>query len=274
MAHSKPVHNSPQVTLVDFTSNLRVPEINTSATIQQLKIPDDFIKFIAPARICVAGPSQSGKSHFIYNLVKFREIVFNVKFKRIMYCMPPNCFNTRIDFINKLKDSCTDIQLQIIEDMPRIEELGLDLDTEPKLLIIDDLMRKAFAADDIVDLITQKSHHANITVIMTTQNIFQPSKHGKSIVRSCSHTVIFWDSVDVQLLSLLSQQMFPKSHNFLYQCFNWLHKNNIGEHARAPYVIIDGTPQSPLSRQMRVRSRIFPTQEDSEIKPIFFFPDE
>ena len=150
--------------------------------------------------------------------------------------------------------------------------LALDLDTRPKLLIIDDLMRKAFNLVDVLDLLTQTSHHANISVILTTQNIFLPSRYGKSIIRNCSTTCIFWDSNDVQMLNILSMQMFPKGNNFLHQCFNWIHHHP--QKINIPYVIIDGAPQSLLSRQMRVRTNIFPEDVGGSSTPIFFFPED
>lgn len=275
MSLSKPrVDLNIHLPLVDLSTVPRKNDINPSATLQKLIIPDNFTQIITPSRIIVAGPSMAGKTHFIFQLVKYRDLIFSGKFRQIIYCLPPNCYNLHMDFINDLKNECHDLNLKIIEDMPDIDALALDRDKDSKLLIIDDLMRKAFNSSDMLDLITQKSHHANISVILTTQNIFFPSKFGKSIVRNCSTTILFWDNNDIQILNTLSMQMFPKGHNFLYQCFDWLHKNNSCNLGRCPYLVIDGATQSLLSREMRVRSHIFPHHSTNVISPIFFFAED
>ena len=257
---------------LDFTATPRKDDINPSSTLQQLSVPDTFDKILTPARIIITGPTMSGKSHFIYQLIKFRDIVFESSFEQIIYCLPPNSLNLHIDFVNALHDVCSNLSLIIIEDMPDLEALKLDANKRPKLLVIDDLMRKALNSSTFEDIITQKSHHANISIILTTQNIFLPSRNGKSITRNCSITVIFFDGNDVQMLGVLSMQMFPKGHNFLHQCFDWIHRHP--DKVDRSYLIIDSTPRSPLSRHMKVRTNIFPTKPNLIPEPLFFFPEQ
>ena len=256
---------------IDFTATPRLNDINAKATAQVLKVPPNFEKIITPARIIITGPTQSGKSRFIFNLIKHRTTMFSDEFQRIIYCLPPNCFNLHAEFLDNLKDVCADTDLKIMEDMPNIDELALDIDLVPKLIVFDDLMRKAFNSTKVLDLITQTSHHANVTVIFTTQNVFLPSKYGKSIRYNCSTTVIFFDGNDVQMLNILSMQMFPNGNHFLQQCFDWIYQHS--HIVKARYVLIDGAPSSLLSRQMRVRTNIFP-DINSPAKPVFFFPDD
>ena len=256
--------------VVDLTPILRdrKQDINTNSTIQKLLTSENFEKIPTPARILVGGPTMSGKSHFISKLVKYREQVFDQKFVSIIYCLPSNSFHLHSDFIHALRESCEDIPVKIVEGMPNIEELALDMTKEHKLLILDDLMQPAFNSKSMLDLMTSQSHHANITVVVTTQNIFIPSKYGKTVTRNCSTKVIFWDHSDVQLLGILSSKMFPKkSSGFLLECFEWMYKNEGTE-----YIVIDSSPVSLLSRQMKVRTNIFPKSEGLEAKPIFFFP--
>ena len=257
--------------MVDFTAFPRVKDINKNATAQILQIPPNFDKVMTPFRMILAGPTMSGKSRFIANILKYRSVIINNKFKKIVYCLPAKGFILHAPYLDHLKDLCADVDFHIIEDMPDIESLSLDQDTDSKLIIFDDLMVKAFNSDDVFTLITQTSHHANISVILTTQNIFYPSKHGKTLMQNCSTIVVHWDGNDVQMLNILSMQMFPKGSNFLHQCFEWMHKNP--QIVPVGYVLIDGAPQSLLSRQMRVRTNIFPKHLESPPEPVFFFTD-
>ena len=42
-------------------------------------------RFSNPCRVMVCGPSQSGKSTFIRQVVKFRDLLFETPFDRIVY---------------------------------------------------------------------------------------------------------------------------------------------------------------------------------------------
>ena len=84
---------------VDLTTVPRTKDVNSAATVQFLKIPEIFDKLVTPARIVISGPTQSGKSHFIYELIKHRKTVFDNDFEQIVYCLPSNCFNLHIDYI-------------------------------------------------------------------------------------------------------------------------------------------------------------------------------
>ena len=69
-------------------SKLKERQLNNAVVIvpgkvNQLKVSRNFNRFVSPARILVSGPTNCGKSFFILNLVKERDVQFDTKFTRV-----------------------------------------------------------------------------------------------------------------------------------------------------------------------------------------------
>ena len=86
---------------VDFTESPRLEDINTNSTTQTLKVPENFDKIATPSRLLITGPTMSGKSRFILQLLQNRHTIFDRDFEQIIYCLPPNCFNLHADFLDE-----------------------------------------------------------------------------------------------------------------------------------------------------------------------------
>ncbi len=107
------------------------------------------------------------------------------------------------DFLNELRAAFP--KIEIIEGMPSVDDLQLLSSKERKLLVIDDQMQVAFNSKAILDLSTGGSHHANCSLIITTQNIFHKGKYTKTIMRQATEVALFFNKVD------LNQARFHKS---------------------------------------------------------------
>ena len=84
----------------------------------------------------VAGNTMSGKSYLCRNLIRYRDKVFNVVFKHIMYCTPFS--NLKGGFLDSLKEIFPDIVM--CHGLPDLEKEHWIEDDDPKLIIIDDLI--------------------------------------------------------------------------------------------------------------------------------------
>lgn len=111
--------------------------------------------------------------------------------------------------------------LELHQGLPDVQALQLTLNVKSKkLLLIDDLSDKFFKSEAMLDIFHVKSHHANISLCVTTQNIFL--KETKPFLRNASERIFFYDKVDENYLSILSSQMKVGSPSFLLDCFNSL----------------------------------------------------
>lgn len=71
----------------------------------------------------VVGPTQSGKSSFIFELVKYRDVMFSEKFERIALALPKNSIHQHQGFIDQLTNEFP--ELEVVEGVPSPRSLGL-----------------------------------------------------------------------------------------------------------------------------------------------------
>ena len=238
-------------------------QIKVDKSVQLLELDENDLKFQVPASICVSGPSQSGKSHWILKLVKNMNKMFPIQFQEILYCVPENLSMTPNPIFEQIKQTFSTAQL--VSGLPDVTKLNLNFDETPKLLIIDDLMTEFLASYAMVKLLSIEVHHYNITTIFTLHNLFAPSKFGRTICRNINYKVLFQNRLDLRECRNVSLQICNQP-TFLSESFEFLHKEFPEEPA---YIVIDGHNKSKL-KKLFVRSQIFP--KENQIRPIFFFP--
>ena len=246
--------------------------VSSKKVVQQLQVSPNFAKIHCPSRLVICGPTMSGKSRFALNLIKYRANVYDQFFERILYCFPLNMLHLHHEFIKDLEAVYPEIE--IVEGLPDLDSLHLTLDkTTHKLVVFDDLMQEVFGSKKILDLVTQSSHHSNISVVTISQSLFFPGKNRLTFIRNCSEKVIFHDKVDQNQLSILSRHIFPNKPNFLMDCFNFIYNHTLKSELK--YLLIDASPLSELPHNCIVRSFIFPNElghSDNKVRPVFFFP--
>ncbi len=244
--------------------------INPKATVQNIKVSELWGRIMTPFRMIISGPTLAGKSQFCKQLIKHRNVVFDKEFTRVLYAIPEESAHLHQEFIEELRKYYN--HLEIVEGLPNLSELQLRVDQRPKLIIIDDLMTKVFSSESMLHLVTQDSHHCNCSVVITCQNVFFPGKYTKSFLRNASEKVFFFDKTDSLLLSIISRHMFPSQQHFLKRCFEWIYENR--KDAKLKYLLVDSSSLSRLPTNALVRTFIFPENDDSNPKPVYFFPDE
>ncbi len=240
--------------------------LKSTKLLQEVEVSEDFIKIRCPSRMVVAGPSLIGKSQFAHNLIKFRDVVYNQTFDRIVYALPEGSLHLHENFIQDLKNAYE--KIEIVEGLPDIDNLNLAAEKNShKLLIMDDLMSKVFGSSSILELVTSTSHHSNISVVIISQSIFLPAKHRLTLIRNCSEKVLFHNKVDQNQLSVLSRHINPRKPDLLKECFDFIYKHTKKEDLK--YVLIDASPLSHLPYNACLRTFIFPGN-DGKVRPIFF----
>jgi hypothetical protein len=164
--------------------------------------------FYHPFCCMVAGPSSSGKSHLIYNILENLYTIFNKKPQKIVYC-----YRTWNDNFNKL--SCLHPNIILNEGLPNINEFSSD---QINLLILDDLMNES-KQNSVCELFTTDSHHKNISVFFTSQNVFSNVKNFRTISINCQYMILLNNPRERSQIYTLARQMFPKNPNFLIECY-------------------------------------------------------
>lgn len=136
--------------------------VNKDSTAQKLSVTRNFAKIILPCRMMISGPTMSGKSEYIMNLIKYRDIVFTNQFERILYCIPAQSSQHHYNFIQRLTNHFSD--LQVVEGLPKINrDYLLDGDGH-KLVIIDDMVHDMMLSVEMKSIFTVHSHHSKLSV--------------------------------------------------------------------------------------------------------------
>jgi hypothetical protein len=239
--------------------------INPTLSVQSVTLGNEELKLKTPFAMMIAGPSQSGKSEFMLNLVKFREDVCTTNFTRIIYCQANSYAHKNQVFFHKLQAEFP--QAELIQGLPDINALHLNLNSLHTLILIDDMMREVAKSNEMVDLVTNDVHNFNISVAFTFQNYFVRGRHGNTLIRNCQYKVLFYNRSEMLELRSISTQTVD-SPRFLKFNFHYLYSHYPQDPSH--YILLDGHPRSQLG-EMWCRSHIFPAFPGGEIKPLIFF---
>lgn len=173
----------------------------------------------------VAGPSRSGKSTFVRNLLLHQGSVIDVVFDYILIILGtdssvnPLLNNLRNDFpdkvtvmeLNSLYSSRDEMMRSFPADVKRL------LDEQSKsgregCIVFDDLMNELSESDLLLDLFTKLSSHYKISIIYITQNVFFKGKRSGDNVTMYRNThllVLFRNPLDNTVLSTISKRIAP-----------------------------------------------------------------
>jgi hypothetical protein len=178
------------------------------------------IIFKAPFTALLAGPSQSGKTTLLTQILKHAHELISPKPTRIVYCYSRAIDSLRRQFKN----------IEFIHGLPDVEMFD---PRENNLLILDDLMTESEASKAIVNLFTVDSHHKNISTFLLAQNLFSKGKYSRTISLNCNYLIVFNNPRDRSQIQFLARQMYPNNPQFLNECYIDATKNKYG------YLFID-----------------------------------
>lgn len=195
------------------------------------------ISWKAPFCAVLAGPSGCGKSVWVKKFLKYIDQMVDVTFTRkIVYYG---------EWQNGYLEYGTDIEFR--EGLPQSSDFTGDVN--PKLIIIDDLMREG-SNNSVADLFTKGSHHKNLSIIFLSQNLFHQGPSSRDISLNAHYMVIFKNPRDRAQIQHMARQIYPENSKFLQEAYYDATSTPHG------YLLLDLKQSTPES--CRVRSNIFP----------------
>ena len=187
-------------------SCISVNKINQS-TVPNLKtfIIFEPFAFKHPTTILIAGPTMSGKTHFVMKTLKFNQIQ-----------PKPN----RLIWIYGEWQQAYDearVFFPMIEFYPDLtEDLYESINAkERNLLILDDKMSDENGSKFLSKIFTQGAHLRNLTVIFIVQNLFHQGKNMRTISLNCHYIIVFQNPRDKGQIQILGSQIYPQKSKFL-----------------------------------------------------------
>jgi hypothetical protein len=92
------------------TENIPVSSIN--AACKETTVTDADLKLLCPFRLMITGPTDSGKSSFLLNIVRHRQVMCSESFGRIVYCIPESDTTIHVNnFVEALREEFEDLEL-------------------------------------------------------------------------------------------------------------------------------------------------------------------
>ena len=187
-----------------------------------------------PFTCTVAGPTSSGKTRFVFRLIRHADEMIYPPPEKIVYCY------------GEFQPSFMELSnVEFQEGLPNIDQFD---GKHRVLLVIDDLMNEA--NQNVCDLFTKLSHHRNVSVVFISQNLFHRNRHVRTMNLNTHYLVLFKTPRDANLVATLARQMYPGKSKFLLEAFEDATREPYG------YLLIDLKPET--DEQYRIRTKIFP----------------
>ena len=202
----------------------------------------ESLSFKHPFTCMLAGPSQSGKSTLLANILEYNQVLITPTPTRILYC-----YARWSDGFNKLKLISPKIEFH--EGLPDIDTFAV---RDNNLLILDDLMSQAEKDKAMLELFTTDSHHANISVFLISQNLFSQGRYSRTISLNCQYLIIFNNPRDRGQIYALARQMYPTYPQFLIECYEDATSKEYG------YLLLDLTQST--ENKHRVQTGVTPKE--------------
>lgn len=163
-------------------------------------VEPDALKLIHPFNCIVSGPTQSGKTFFVFKLIDNLPEITKPAISNIVYI-----YNIWQDKFNAYKDKVFFTNnLNYLTIKP----------TVPTLLICDDFMNQIGDNKDLLDLFIKGTHHNSISALVILQNIFEKGKIFKSLRQNCHYYYLTEHLQDRQSIEYFARQLEPKNSKY------------------------------------------------------------
>ena len=156
-----------------------------------------FFGLQTPFRCGLFGSSRTGKTSFIYQLLKNN--LFDREFSVVYYCYP-SLYNNELDWHESL-----DMNVEYLDHIPSREELLLMEDNSA--IILDDCWYSCSLDANVRDLFKVLSGKKNISIFITSQNPFEGGSNARTIRNNLNYYILFKNLGDHQINRKLSQQL-------------------------------------------------------------------
>ena len=170
------------------------------------------IPFNHPFVMTVTGPTQSGKTYLIAQIIKIADELILPPPTKLMYAY--SCWQPLYDEIKKhIDENKGSSSLQSYEfidcskRLPRIEDIKSG--RENVLFVMDDLMvdtasNKA-SLEMLNQLVVRDSHHSNMSVIYVCQNLYYGEGKLRTVKQNSKYQIVFNNFADVRNLEMVCQ---------------------------------------------------------------------
>lgn len=207
-------------------------EFNKSVGMEEVDV-----KLKSPCTVVISGPTGSGKTELLIDLIQNSDKVATPSPSEIVYC-----YGVWQDKFSRIED-----QVRLHNGMIDIEN-DIPKDGKNRWLIIDDLMGEQSGTKEMNSLYTKFSHHLNISVFFVVQNLFV--KENRTLSLNSHYFFIFKNPRDGTAITNLAKQAFPGKVKFVQEVYQDATKN--------PYSYLLMDLRQETDERLRLVGNFFP----------------
>ena len=210
-----------------------------------------YFQFRHPFTCMVAGPTSSGKTVLVKNILRNSKILVD------------GVTNPKITWAygqwQKGYAEEEGFLINYIDGLPTEEDI---IESKTDILVIDDLMTELGGDKKLANLFTKGSHHLSLSIIFIVQNIFHQAKCMRNVSLNCHYFLLLKNPRDRSQIYSLARQLYPTNSRYFIEAYEDATKEPFS------YLKIDLTPNTP--DKYRLQARIIPL--DKGYMPIVYFP--
>ena len=200
-------------------------------------------RFRVPGNMQIVGPSLSGKTTWLYRLVRDAPAYFRREdgspcyFRKIVYCYG----SSWQPIFEHFRALGVHFQPGLPEDVAGLFPTHQE---RPGLLILDDLMQESAKSPQITQLLTRGTHHLELFTITLSQNLYPGGREQASQNRNYHYMVLFKNPADTRYVKALGNRWLGDSRAFweVYQQ---------ATHRPFGYLVIDHHPRTDETIRFR-----------------------
>ena len=192
--------------------------------------------FQHPFSMLVVGPTQSGKTHFVEQMLSTPRIELPMD-QEVQVTWFYNHWQPRYQTMKRFG-------VEFEHGLPDWSETLQELNPEiHHILVFDDLMNQAVNSPILSRLFTQ-GRHRNASVILLMQNMFPKGRYNTDISRNAHYLVLFRSPSDRKQVNMIADRIFAEDRSKFMQVYSKATQVPYG------YVVIDNHPSTAPEDQV------------------------
>ena len=210
-----------------------------------------------PFNLLVSGPSESGKTTFVSNLLKVGKDMFeNQPDYVILYYANNQPIYQELYNLGLIHEmiNFNDTEPSYNEILEKVEPYK---DNNGSLIIFDDTLTDIKPGFEKIFQVL--GHHTKCSLIYLSQNLFYNSKTFRNLSLQLDYIVLMRNQRDASQIRTLAIQLCPGNSEYIIEAYR--------EATKQPftYIFVDCNANSPS--QLRLRSNIFPHEAPYTVYP-------
>ncbi len=208
---------------------------------------ESIMKLESPSCWFISGPTGSGKSYFLSQLIRHRQKMFKhppVAFHYAYKVYQPELFGEM-----QARDG-----VKFHEGLPTREQLiqwSRDANGRHIGVILDDMQHSVCSSQTVAEAFGVLSHHLGISLFVISQNLFPRAKYSRDIVLNSHYVVLFLSKRDRLMVMTLARQLCAGQSAYFMSAYD-----SAMNERKFPYLLIDLHPCT--ERKYFLRTSLFP----------------